>query len=395
MTLTLHEPEHVATARSVTVTAYVAHARWVPSLEREAFASRIADLPPSAAAIVVHTCHRVELYLAPGTYDGPLPTLPAGARRLDDVEAARHLISVACGLDSAVIGEDQILHQLRETIGVRRTELPLDPVLDRLFQVALHAGRRVHTWFSGPPRSLADVALDRIADVAGPLDGQTILVAGVGRMGRLAALAAQRRGANLVITNRTDARAASLAHELEARTIPFGIDDTLPPVAGAIVALGGTWRLGSRDADRLVASTAVVTDLSSPPAIAAELQARLGGRFVSVDDLAGGPVSEPDDRLHRRIHALISDAGRDYCHWLRTRDAVPAIQAMAEAAEGHRREELDRLFRQLPDLGDDDRRLVEQMSHRLVSDLLHAPLAALNADETGELERAARDLFHL
>jgi glutamyl-tRNA reductase len=214
-------------------------------------------------------------------------------------------------------------------------------------------------------------------------------------MGRLAALATQRRGAHLVITNRTDERAASLARELDARTIPFGVDDTLLPVAGAIVALGGMWRLGPRDADRLVTSGALVTDLSSPPAIDGDLQRRLGDRFVSVDDLAGGPVSEPDDRLHRRIHALISDAGREYCHWLRTRDAVPAIQAMAETAEAHRREELDRLFRQLPELGDDDRRLVEQMSHRLVSGILHAPLAALNADETGELERAARDLFHL
>ena len=74
---------------------------------------------------------------------------------------------------------------------------------------------------------------------------------------------------------------------------------------------------------------------------------------------------------------------------------MPAIQAMADSAEERRREELDWVLRRLPDLTDDDRRLIEQMSHRLVAGILHAPLAALNADASGELERAARDLFAL
>ena len=78
-----------------------------------------------------------------------------------------------------------------------------------------------------------------------------------------------------------------------------------------------------------------------------------------------------------------------------SRDAVPAIQAMAETAEGHRREELDWLLRRLGDLPDSDRHLIEQMSHRLVAGILHSPFAALNADTSGELERAARDLFEL
>jgi Glutamyl-tRNA reductase len=386
----------VANDRSATVVALVAHARRVPSLRREAFASELNALEPSSGAIVVHTCHRVELYVTPAAWgDRQLPTLPAGAERLDDVEAARHIIAVACGLDSAVLGEDQILHQLRETIADRHAQLPLDPVLDRLFQSALHAGRRAHTWFGGSPRSIADLALDAIARRVGSLEGRMILIAGVGRMGRLAALATARRGARVVVMNRTDDRARLLARELDGESIPFGVDGALPPINGAILAIGGFWPIGPIDTERLLASDVLVTDLSSPPALGAELQARLGARYVSVDDLAGGPVSEPDDRLQRRLQALISDTGRDYCQWLRSRDAVPAIQAMAETAEGHRREELDWLLRRLGDLPDDDRHLIEQMSHRLVAGILHAPLAALNADTSGELERAARDLFAL
>jgi glutamyl-tRNA reductase len=389
-------PGAMVVPAGATVVALVAHARRVPSLRREAFAAAVAALPPSEGLIVVHTCHRVEVYISPTAHgDRPLPEVPEGAQVLDDVEAARHLISVACGLDSAVLGEDQVLHQLRETIADRHATRPLDPVLDRLFQAALHAGRVSHTWFSGSPRSLADVALDRIARRTGSLEGRTILVAGVGRMGRLSAFAAARRGAVVIVTNRTDERAVTLAHEVGGDVVPFGSTDLLRPVDGAIVALAGEWRLAPASAAHLVDGGAVVTDLSSPPAVSAKLQAQLGDRYVSVDDLANSPEYEPQERLRRKIEVLVSEIGREYCRWLRTRDAVPAIQAMAESAEDHRRSELELLLRRLPDLSPDERAAVEQMSHRLVAGILHAPLAALNADPTGDLERAAKELFGL
>jgi glutamyl-tRNA reductase len=379
-----------------TVVALVAHARSVPSLAREAFATELAALPPHDGLIVVHTCHRVEAYVAPASYgDRPLPALPRGAERLEDADAARHLISVACGLDSAVFGEDQILHQLREAHAARHAERPLDPVLDRLFQASLHAGRAAHSWFDGSPRSLADVALERIARGMGSLEGRDVLVVGVGRMGRLAAFAAQRRGARVIVTNRTQERAVALAHEVGGEAIPFGADGELAPVAGIVVALGAEWTPGPSDRARLLESDAVVVDLSSPPAVPADLRTSLGARSVSVDDLAALPEFEPQDRLRRKLEGLVSESGREYCQWLRTRDAVPAISAMATAAEAHRREELEWLLRRLPELTAEQRTLVEQMSHRLVAGILHRPLSALNSDESGKLESAARELFRL
>src|ERR1017187_7675182 len=169
---------HIADqAPTATVVALIAHARGVPSAAREAFAAQCEALAAHDAIILVHTCHRVELYVALGTFDErTLPQLPPGGLRLEDAAAARHLISVACGLQSAVLGEDQVLHQVRETYASRHAAGPLDPVLDRLFQVALNAGRRAHGWFAGSRRSLGDVALDEIERVAGPLDGQPILI---------------------------------------------------------------------------------------------------------------------------------------------------------------------------------------------------------------------------
>ncbi len=376
------------------VVAIVLHARSVPSLVREAFADALGAVAPDERWIVVHTCHRVELYAAPGSRGmPPLPPLPAGAETLVDADAARHLITVACGLDSVVFGEDQILHQVRTCLAERHATAPLEPVLDRLFQAALRAGRRAHTWFDGSPRSLADVALDRIARTSGSLDGRTVLVAGVGRMGRLAAFAAHRRGARVIVTNRTDERAAMLAAEVGGSPVPFGVDGMIPPVAGVIVALAGPWRLGAADAAGLAGSTAEVVDLSSPPSVPEDLQAALGERFVSVDDLTVAPEFEPQDRLRRRLEKLVSETGREYCGWLRSRETVPVIQAMAEGADALRRAEVEWLLHRLPGLDEDERAVVEQMSHRLVAALLHAPLAALHDDDAGSLERAARDLF--
>lgn len=374
--------------------ALTTHARRVPSPTREAFAAELDAMEPDDATIVVHTCHRVELYAARSARgDRPLPEPPEGTGRLQGVEAARHLVAVACGLDSAVLGENQVLHQVRETLKRRRIEHPIDPSLDRLFQISLHAGRRARSWLSGTQLSLADVALERVAQRKGVAGGGSLLVVGAGAMGRLAAFAAARRGAEVIVTSRTQARAAALAREVGGRTIPFDADDVMPEIDGALVALCGVWPVGARDAERLTESGTVVVDMSSPAAVSDVLQARLGDCFVSTDDLAWESGFEPQGRLRERLEQLVAESTDDYCNWLRRRSSMPAIQAIGEAADQQRRGELDWLFRRLPDLPEKERSLIEQMSNRLVAGILHAPRSALNTDESGQLAQAARDLF--
>jgi glutamyl-tRNA reductase len=388
---------HIADeAPSATVVALIAHARSVPSAVREAFAAQCEALAAHDAIILVHTCHRVELYVAVGAFGaGMLPQLPPGGLRLEDADAARHLISVACGLQSAVLGEDQILHQVRETYALRRAARPLDSVLDRLFQVALNAGRRAHGWFAGSRRSLGDVALDEIELVAGSLLDQWILIVGAGSMSRLTAQAATRRGARVIITNRTAERAVTLARDLGGRAVASISDGNLGPVVGAVVAISGNWAVHPCDAARLVVSGATVVDLSSPAAIPATLQTRLGKSFVSIDDLAWGPQVELPGGLRDRLERLVRESGGEYCRWLRARDSLPAIQAITQSAEARRLSELAWLARRLPSLSEQDQALVDQMSHRLVAGILHAPKTALRLDESGTLGRAAWELFAL
>lgn len=383
-------------APSATVLALVVHARGVPSVAREAFAARCHALAGNDAVIIVHTCHRVELYVALDAFgSGTLPELPPGGQRLEDAAAASHLISVACGLRSAVLGEDQVLHQVRETYALRHAERPLNPLLDRLFQVALNAGRHAHEWLGGSKRSLGDAALDKIEQSVGPLRGQPILIVGAGSMGRLTAQAAARRGAQIIITSRTAHRAERLAHDVGGRALAVALDATLPPVVGAVVALSGPWQAHSRDTQGLVDGGAIVVDLSSPPAVADSVQTRLGDRFVSIDDLAWGTQVELADGLRGRLERLVTESGGEYCRWLRARDSTPAIQAMTEAAETRRLSELAWLAHRLPNLSEQERATIDQMSHRLVAGILHAPKSALRLDESGDLGRAAWELFGL
>ena len=399
-TIVLPAPDSVQAPGAVqapqtTVVALIAHARGVPSAAREAFGAECAALADDEAVILVHTCHRVELYVAMGAFgDRELPKLPAQGLRLEDAAAARHLISVACGLQSAVLGEDQVLHQVRETYGSRRSAGQVDPVLDRLFQVALNAGRRAHGWFAGSRRSLGDAALDEIERSAGTLVDQPILIVGAGSMGRLTAQAATRRGARVILTNRTAERAVALARDVKGQSAA-NADGTLPQVVGAVVALSGCWQVHPTDAAHLVSSGATVVDLSSPPAVPDALQAQLGDRFVSIDDLAWGPQTELPGGLRGRLERLVTESGGEYCRWLRARDSAPAIQAITEAAETRRRSELAWLAHRLPDLSESERALIEHMSHRLVAGILHAPRSALRLDESGDLGRAAWELFGL
>lgn len=394
--------------------AFVTHARRVASEGREAFGDSAAAFAGDPRAILLRTCHRVELYVA--THPGEaahavrLPALPEGGRRLEGLPAARHLFSVAAGLDSVVVGEDQILHQLRECLSDRHVPgaaacpvdigshspmaTGLDPVLERLFQIALHLGRETRSWREGPPRSLADVALDRVIPFTGPVLGKRVLVVGAGRMARLCALAAARQGAHVLVANRSSDRAAALAYDASGEPAAFGPDVALPGADAILLAISARWPLSPEARAELIAGPQPVVDLSSPPAIDHDLRAALGARYTSVDDIARSPQDELRKRLRVRFERVLADAEQSLAGWTRARESVPAIVALADAAETRRSEELDRLFRRLQ-LDDHERELVEQMSQRLVAGLLHQPLAVLREDGSGEAERAARTLFAL
>jgi glutamyl-tRNA reductase len=376
------------------VIALVAHARSVPLPERERFVKSLGET--AGADLLVQTCHRVEAYSV-GSEERVLAAyLPPGGELLTGEAAARHAIEVAVGLDSVVIGEDQILHQLRTSIAAARRERRLDPTLDRLFTLALRAGRRARSWRQGPPTSLADTAVDAIERRIGSVHGRPVLIVGAGEMAGLAAEAAASRGATVTIAGRTPERAHKLARRIGAATAPFDPGPALGAFSGVVIALRGPWPLASTSMEALCAGSAAVVDLSVPMAAPSDVARRLAARFVSSDHLATTePAPASNGRLRSRLDELVDTTLDEFISWVGTRRQRATASALAERAESQRRAELEELWRRIPDLQPEARAAVEAMSEHLASRLLREPLERLGRDVDGSAERAARKLFAL
>jgi glutamyl-tRNA reductase len=383
-------------AAAVPIVALATHARQVPAPERERFAAAVhRDL--AGGALVLETCHRVEAYLGNADDAARLaPALPAGGHALTGKQAVRHAISVAVGRDSVVVGEDQILHQLRASVDAARTAGTLDPGLERLFALALQAGRRARSWRQGPARSLADVALRSIEWQVGPIAGREVLVVGAGRMGRLATRAAVAAGASVAVANRSADAAASMAASAGARTEAFDPESRIAGFAGVIVALAGPWPIGARTIDALARGATAVVDLSVPAAVPAALVELLGARLITADALAlaeDGGVAE--DGSAARLDALVDRSTAEFVAWLKGRDGRSTARALKERADSAREAELAALWRRLPDLEPAARDAIEGMTRHLADRLLREPLQRLGRDADGPDRRAIRDIFAL
>jgi glutamyl-tRNA reductase len=381
------------------IIALIAHARQVPVVERERFATRLRE-ETAGKALLLTTCHRVEGYLVyPADTEriADAGLLPAGGEMLIGEPAVRHAITVAVGRDSVVVGEDQVLHQLRESVDRARAGGALDTALERLFALALQAGRRARSWRQGPQRSLADLALSSIERQTGALHGREILVVGAGKMGRLAVRAAAAAGASVAVANRSAEAARSLATASGAHIEEFDPGSRAGTFAGVIVALSGPWPIGSETIGALAASATVVVDLSVPVAMPQAAVAVLGPRFVSADALALADLNAggPWDGSDARVEALIDRTTVEFLDWLARSDGRATAEALVKRADREREAELAALWRRLPDLEPEARLAIETMTQHLATRLLRKPLERLGRDADGRDERAVRDLFAL
>jgi glutamyl-tRNA reductase len=379
--------------------ALATHARDVPFVERERFGVVAREWSARRGGFVLETCHRVEAYaVANDDFSVDSRALPSGGAFLVDDAVVRHAIAVAVGRDSVVLGEDQVLHQLRDAIAAARDTRALDPILERLFTIALRAGRQARSWRQGPGRSLADMAIAAIERRAGSLRGRPLLVVGAGQMGALAARSGLTAGATVEIASRTPSRAEALAVRLRARSVPFDPGPAVTDVAGILIALRGPWSLPGATHKALRRSEAVVVDLSVPSALAHDLAAALGERFVSADALA--LVEESDEARVgsapiARLDALIDSATTEFLVWLEAHERRAAAEALADRANAEREAELAELWRRLPQLDSETRDVIDGMSRHLSARLLRGPLERLGHDPDGRAERAVRDLFGL
>jgi glutamyl-tRNA reductase len=350
-----------------------------------------------ANTVVIETCHRVEAYLPRTAATNLIALLPSGGRLLDGRELARHAIAVTVGLDSVAVGEDQVLHQVRVAIAEARGNGELEPRLARLFDLALRAGRRARSWRQGPSRSLADVAVAELERQGAGLRGHDVLVVGSGEMGRLAARALARAGAEVRIASRQEAHTAALASAVAGTAVRLDSADAIAGAAAVVIAFRAPWPTDPATMDVLRAGASFVVDLSVPPAVPSELAGILGRRFIGADDLArlGQTVDASGVADRARLERLLVETEAEYTSWLAASDARRVAESLAERAEREREAELAALWPRLPPLEPEVRDAIEGMSRHLARRLLREPIQRLGDDPDGRRERAVREAFGL
>jgi glutamyl-tRNA reductase len=266
-----------------------------PAAERARVAESWSDEAARPDRILLQTCHRVELY---GVGPAPAAALPA----------AEHLLRVAAGLESAVIGEDEVLHQVRSAL--QAAAGPRDVRLTRLFESAIAAGRRARAGRTTSSASLAGLALRWLAGRT-ELEGRPVVVAGAGHMGWALARAARHAGAEVTVASRSRGRAEAAARSLGARAADLaGAAGQTSGAAAVAVALAGPW-------EELRCRLPPTADLSWPSAVPPHVR----GEYLGVDDLfAGG--GEPPPGYVESATAIVAAKLAEYRSWLEVKSCA-------------------------------------------------------------------------
>lgn len=375
-------------------------------------------------AVVLATCHRIEVYVERPEQLGPalealarrggvsLAALHAHGTERHGEACVRHLLEVASGLQSAVMGEPQILGQVRDALGLARRVRPPGPVLGTLFERAVHAGKRVRTEtaLGSASPSLAREAVRRAAEGGVDLTTARVLVVGSGETAMLAAREAVAAGARSVrFCARRPEQALQAARALLQRRGGAEVALDAAPMAalpellaqadlvvsatsapGTVVA--AAWLVEAVRARAAAGAPALwVVDLAVPRDVEVPEPLPEGLRLVGIDEVAraadgrasGGAAGE---ELAAAM-AIVGQETAGFMEWLRQRQAAPAVVAMRRRAEAVRAEELEWALRRLDGrLEPQDREVLEAMTRRLTNKLLHLPTLYLKrvASEAGD-----------
>jgi glutamyl-tRNA reductase len=340
------------------------------------------ELARELGGVVLSTCNRTEVYLIGGDRDEARKSLERrSGLELDGAlaaweggEAVEHLFRVAAGLDSLVPGEGQILGQVREAYEAALGAGTTGPVLNRLFEDALHAGKRVRTEakLHEMPESVADSAVELAARELGGLDDKRALLFGAGRMSELAARRLKERGAEVIVSSRTLESAQELAGRLGGRAAPF--DAIALELIDADLVISATrcpYPILHAEAVRPREKPLVLIDIAVPRDLDPEIGKVEGCTLHDIDSLGEGLVGREEDV--REAERIVAEEAARFADWLRSRDAAPVIAALRKRAEEIRSEELARAERRLGELSEHDRRTVETLTAQIVNKLLHAP----------------------
>lgn len=379
--------------------------------------------PHLSEAVVLSTCNRTEIYAVAERYHGAIDdvrtfltdlsglNVDAFADHLyayhDDMAVA-HLFKVAAGLDSAVVGESEILGQVRTALEVADAEGAAGGELHRLFTAALVAGRRVRveTGIGRGTTSVSQAAVAMAADRLGTLEGRRILVLGAGEIGAgmAAALAGTAVIGDIVVANRTRARAVELAKRIGGRVVDFyELGSALEQVDLVLTSTGASSMIVDADDVATVMEhrggrPLLIVDVAVPRDVDPAAGGIDGVTLLDMDDLRAFAESSLAERRKEipLVQTILANEVARFQERLAAREVAPLIVELRARAEQIRRAEIERLASRPGGLDDDTRAQVEALTRSIVNKLLHEPTVRLKEEAaTARGERLADALRHL
>jgi glutamyl-tRNA reductase len=386
----------------------------------------LSTRPSATESVVVSTCNRSEIYVAsedPVRARAELVNFLSDYHHLppesflphlfikEDAAAVGHLFRVAAGLDSLVVGEPQILGQVKEAFLTADERRCTGPLLTKLFNWSFGVGKRVRTETAigegAVSVSFAAVALAR--KIFGRLTGRRVLVVGAGEISTLTAQHLRSQGVGeIVITSRTLAQAEALASAVSGRSVPWDQMTTALSGADIVVTATGSQRpiitrqhLEPAPGGRRRSVPLFIIDIAVPRDVAADVADIEQVFLYNVDDLQSIVEENLSKRSTEisRAEQIVAEELLRFTTWQRSRGAVPTVVALRQKFDGIRRAELQRLEHKLVGLPPEARARVDEVTRLIVEKLLLEPTEQLKAlpDEETQVAytEAVNRLFRL
>lgn len=375
-------------------------------------------------AIILSTCNRSEIYTVTDDSVSDISRVHEFVADYHDLsedeisphmyaregeEAVRHLFRVSSGLDSMIVGESEILGQIRGALTAAteaKSTNTANTACGRLFHAALRVGRRarIETNISRNPLSISYAGVRLAQRVLGNLSGKRALLIGAGEAGSLVARALRTVGvADLMIANRTESKAEELANYLSSRVVGFeNLDESLK-VADIVIAAtdSPSYIINGSMSDSLVRGPGETPlfafDLAVPRDIDPAVESECGVRLFNVEDLSAIAEENMAERQRAAGEAelIVDEEVAKFMKWWDSLDVLPTVKAIRQNAEDIRQRELAKALGILDDLSQEDRQIIETLTRSIVNRILHDPTDSLKNGATKSQLRAAKELFRL
>jgi len=386
---------------------------------------KLGNFPEIDENLIISTCNRVEIYARVNDVDKgidrlkkficefhmiPYNLLDKHFYAFREEETVQHLFRVSASLDSMVIGESQILGQVKDAYSLAKSLQTTGLILNQLFEKAFNVAKKIReeTGIAESAVSISSAAVELARKIFEDLENHTVMLVGTGEMAELAAKHLISYGVKTVyVASRTYERAAALAKTLNGSALDFEHFKSEMHKADIVIS--------STASPKFIISKDMVNqaihqrkhrpmffiDIAVPRDIEPEVNDLENVYLYDIDDLhnvVNANIQEREKEAEAAMEIIRSEVSK-FNNWVETLDAVPTIVELRKRAEAVRRQEIEKTFKKMPHLSDEDKNSLHQMTAAIINKILHKPTVNLKkktqTPEGRTYLKAIRDLFHL